>query len=201
MATVAEVVAHYDARAAEMAALHASVSFEAVHARLLATLPPPPATVLDVGSGIGRDAIALSAMGYDVVGVEPSARMLDAARFADQAHAVRWMSDRLPKLGVVRAAGLQFDLILCSAVLMHVEPTELAAALTGMRRLLAAGGRIAMTVRAPTRLDADELFFDHAPDEVAAAAATSGLVIVAGWRDLDVMRGDRWWDGYVLSER
>lgn len=201
MATVAEVVAHYDARAAELAALHASVSFEAVHARLLATLPPPPASVLDVGSGMGRDAIALSAMGHNVVGVEPSVRMLDAARSADQAHTVRWMSDQLPELSVVRAAGLQFDLILCSAVLMHAEPAELVAALTGMRLLLAAGGRIAVTVRAPTRLDDDELFFDHAPDEVAAAAAASGLVVVDRWRDLDVMRRDRWWDGYVLSER
>lgn len=201
MATGSDVVAHYDARAADLTALHGSVSFEAVHARLLATLPRPPAAVLDVGAGTGRDAIALSAMGYEVVAVEPSSELLHAARAADQARAVQWLSDWLPELGTVRATGARFGLILCSAVLMHIEPTKLVAALTGMRELLADSGRIAATVRAPTHFDAGELFYDHAPDGMARAAEAAGLVVVDGWRDLDVMRGDRWWDGYVLSRR
>ncbi|MFL6239741.1 MAG: class I SAM-dependent methyltransferase [Actinomycetes bacterium] len=56
--------------------------------RTQAVLPPPPATVLDVGCGVGRWAERLTSAGYDVIGIEPApamadeaARRLDGARF------------------------------------------------------------------------------------------------------------------------
>jgi protein-L-isoaspartate O-methyltransferase len=36
------------------------------------TLPAPPARVLDVGAGSGRDAAWLTSLGLEVVAVEPS---------------------------------------------------------------------------------------------------------------------------------
>src|SRR5437764_14547818 len=51
-----------------------------MHQQLLEHLPPPPATVLDVGGGAGHQSFPLAASGYDVTLLDPSAGMLDKAR-------------------------------------------------------------------------------------------------------------------------
>ncbi|HJQ98703.1 MAG TPA: class I SAM-dependent methyltransferase [Candidatus Polarisedimenticolaceae bacterium] len=53
----------------------------ALAARLSATVPRG-GRVLVAGSGVGREALAIEALGYDVVGVDFSARMVEEARAA-----------------------------------------------------------------------------------------------------------------------
>ena len=49
----------------------------------LASLPPPPARVVDVGCGEGRVDRDLKALGYEVTGIDGSPTMVEAAREAD----------------------------------------------------------------------------------------------------------------------
>lgn len=42
-----------------------------LHRQLLAHLPPPPATVLDVGGGAGHQSLPLVRAGYDVTLLDP----------------------------------------------------------------------------------------------------------------------------------
>jgi protein-L-isoaspartate O-methyltransferase len=51
-----------------------SFSFADVHGAELHLIPPAPCRALDVGSGTGRDAAALAAMGHSVLAVEPTGR-------------------------------------------------------------------------------------------------------------------------------
>ena len=51
-------------------------------AAYVSALVPPGARVLDAGCGTGRVGIELAARGYDVVGVDSDASMLDVARAA-----------------------------------------------------------------------------------------------------------------------
>jgi protein-L-isoaspartate O-methyltransferase len=80
-------VGWYEANADAVSAQYENVSAQAVHAWLLDLLPSPPAAVLDVGAGSGRDAAWLAAQGYDVVAAESSPAMRNAAqvRHADAA--------------------------------------------------------------------------------------------------------------------
>ena len=78
--------------------------------------PEPPAKVLDVGAGTGRDAAWLASMGHDVLAVEPVAAFRSAG--AERHPGLTWVDDRLPRLAKVEKANLCFDLILferCSA--------------------------------------------------------------------------------------
>ncbi|WP_329083408.1 class I SAM-dependent methyltransferase [Streptosporangium sp. NBC_01469] len=66
-------------------------------ARLCAELLPPGARVLDAGCGTGRVAIRLAELGYDCVGVDLDASMLDVARRA--APRLPWILADLSDLG------------------------------------------------------------------------------------------------------
>jgi SAM-dependent methyltransferase len=102
-----------------------SLAFEDVHAALLDLFPGSGATILKAGSGSGRDAAWFASHGYDVVAVEPSDAMLTLARTAPVA--VDSLAGRQPpELAQVRRLGLTFDLILLTAVWMHVPPASRA---------------------------------------------------------------------------
>ena len=137
----------YDANAADLSRRYESVAAEAIHAWLVDLLPNAPALVLDVGSGTGRDAAWLASRGLEVVAVEPSGAMRAEAQRLHPSPSIRWISDSLPGLDQVLRLGLSFDLILLSAVWMHVPPADRARAFRKLVTLLRPGGRIAITLR------------------------------------------------------
>ena len=144
---MADPVAWYDANAETVSARYEETAAEDIHAWLLDLLPAIPATVLDVGAGSGRDAAWLAAKGYDVIAVEPSANMRVASARLHPTTRVHWINDTLPALGAVTRSGLAFDLILLSAVWMHVPAGDRARAFRKMINLLKPGGLIALTLR------------------------------------------------------
>ena len=153
---MADPIAWYDANAEAAAARYESVTPERVHGWVADLLPAAPAAVLDIGAGSGRDAAWLSSRGYDVVAVEPSPRMRAIARERHAKPAIRWLADSLPALRHTRESGLTFDLILLSAVWMHVAPADRARAFRRLVDLLEPGGLIALSLR-------------HGPAEAARA--------------------------------
>ena len=53
---------------------------ERASARMVSQLPPPPARVLDVGSGLGTTLARLAHMGYDALGITPDANQIAMIR-------------------------------------------------------------------------------------------------------------------------
>jgi SAM-dependent methyltransferase len=92
-----------------------------VIAYMRATLPPPPARVLEVGAGDGELAAALAAAGYEVVAIDPSSEVENVRRVA--LHEL----DEPP-----------FDAALAVVSLHHVEP--LAESLARLAALVRPGG-------------------------------------------------------------
>ena len=108
--------ASYDAVFHELAASGVDVHGEAAH---VAALVPPGARVLDAGCGTGRVAVELARRGYDVVGVDDDASMLEVAR---RSSAVRWHEADLSVLQL----GERFDLVVAAGnvVVFLAEGTE-----------------------------------------------------------------------------
>ena len=144
---MADPVAWYDANAEAVVAQYEGLTSDAVHDWLRDLLPKGTATVLDIGAGSGRDAAWLSARGYDVVAVEPSASMRTAGAAMHAHSPIRWIDDRLPALATVSKSGLSFDLILLSAVWMHLPPSDRPRAFRKIINLLKPGGVLAITLR------------------------------------------------------
>ena len=96
--------------------------------------------VLDLGCGAGRFVAALREAGADPVGVEVAEAALERARRNVPGADLRLLE---PGGGLPLAHG-EVDLVWCSEVLEHVPDT--VALLTEVRRVLAPGGRLLVTV-------------------------------------------------------
>src|SRR6056297_1142426 len=137
----------YDSHAAERAARYNAMNPEVVHAPWLSLLRErTTGFACDIGAGSGRDANWLAGKGWDVIAVEPSAGMREQAM--SQSHPnVTWLDDSLPDLKTLRAMGHRFDLVLLSAVWMHVAPGSRERAFRILAELLKPGGHLIITLR------------------------------------------------------
>ena len=170
-----DTISAYDRDAAALSALYEQVSSDALlgpHTDLLEGAVGRLA--LDVGAGSGRDGAYLSGRGYEVVAVEPAAGMRAAgARLHPE---LRWVDDRLPDLSAVHRLGLSFDLILLSAVWMHVSPGDRPRAFRKLATLLKPGGLMILTLRhGPS--PPDRPMHAVSPGEIEHLARDHGLVV------------------------
>ena len=124
-----------------------SIPFADKHAAVLHLMPAAPSRILDIGAGSGRDAADFAALGHTVLAVEPTPVLL-AGAIARHAHpAIAWLDDGLPDLTTVRARGETFDLILLSAVWMHLDAVQRRRAMPNVAALLAEDGMLILSLR------------------------------------------------------
>lgn len=138
----------YHDKAEEFVHQYESVNAETVHQQWLALLNNiKPGKALDVGAGSGRDARFLTSRGFAVTAVEPADALREQAEKLSQQLPIQWLSDLLPDLPKVQALQQQFDLVLLSAVWMHLSPDERYQALPVLCSLLAHDGLLVLTLR------------------------------------------------------
>lgn len=166
----------YSTNSHRLAPMYDAIPFERIHASLLNWLPYPPAMVLDVGAGSGRDAAWFAAKGYDVVAVEPVKEMRDFAQVNHPHPKIQWMDDSLPALTKVIATGLQFDLIHLSAVFMHLSRADRDRAFRKLTLLLKPGGRLYITLR-DGPVEPERGLHDVPDSEMEALAREHGALI------------------------
>lgn len=140
-------IEHYSQNAEQLSKQYNALDSARVHDAWSHHLPSTKALILDVGAGSGRDARWLASKGHEVVAVEPSEGMLEIAKKNTPSPSVQWVSDTLPSLKSTYALGLKFDLILLSAVWMHVAPGERQRAFRKLVNLLRPGGKIVISLR------------------------------------------------------
>lgn len=95
-------------------------------AAFVAGLVGPPARVLDAGCGTGRIAVRLDELGYDVVGVDVDATMLEVARA--EAPTLDWRLGDLATLDLGPDRQGAFDVVLLAGnIVPLLEPGTLPA--------------------------------------------------------------------------
>ncbi len=146
-------------------------------ARLADALLPRGARVLDVGSGMGRVAAALTSRGHDVVAVEPDPALAAQSRSTWPDLPVLEADVLALDAARLRAAGRPdaFDLAICVGnVLPYTAPDTERAVLARIAGLLAPGGRVLAGLHLADRPPGTR---PYPVEELAADAATAGLVV------------------------
>jgi len=114
---------------------------------------PPGGRILDIGCGSGRDLAELHRQGYQAFGVDATPEFVDLAQETHPELTGKIAYGTLPELGIPFHG--EFDGVLCSAVLMHIDTADLLNAALSIKSCLKVNGRLLISI--PThRADADE---------------------------------------------
>ena len=149
-----------------------SISFAEAHRHVLHLIPSAPCRVLDIGAGTGRDAAAFAAMGHAVVAVEPTAELRARAAALHPSPRIEWLDDGLPDLA--RLAGRDFDVVMLTAVWMHLDEGQRGRAMPRVARLVRGGGVAVFSLRHGP-VPPGRRMFDVSAEETAGLAAAAGL--------------------------
>ncbi|WP_075259747.1 class I SAM-dependent methyltransferase [Herbaspirillum camelliae] len=166
--------AGYGENAAMLATQYESIEFEALHHDVLHLFPARPSEILDIGAGSGRDSAALARKGHAVTAIEPSKELREEGQRRHAMLDIHWIDDHLPDLQVARQLARTFDLILLTAVWMHLEKQEREIAMQAIAGLLRPKGKVMMTLRHGP-VPPGRQMFDVSPHETVELAAQSGL--------------------------
>lgn len=164
----------YAQHAGELVRRYEAIPFAERHRPALHLMPAAPCRVLDVGAGTGADAAHLAGLGHRVLAVEPVAELRLPAMQLHPSPLIEWLDDALPALAGTRGRGQRYDLVLLSAVWMHLDAAERAAAMPNLAALLAPGGRLLLTLRHGP-VPAGRRMFAVTADETLALAKSYGL--------------------------
>jgi SAM-dependent methyltransferase len=137
----------YTEHAAELVGRWQQLSLEDRPKEVLQLFPERPSRIIDIGAGIGVDAAGLAALGHVVVAVEPVAALREPGRALHPSPNIEWVDDRLPDLETLSLRAGTFDLVLLSAVWMHLDEGERRRGMVKVYSLLRQGGRIIMSLR------------------------------------------------------
>ncbi|MDX6367030.1 MAG: hypothetical protein QOK30_2106 [Nocardioidaceae bacterium] len=186
-----------------------------LHRQLLAHLPAPPATVLDVGGGAAHQSLPLARLGYQVTVLDSSAAMLARAeqRVADEPPAVRRRVRLVEGPGEDASgamSGERFAAVLCHGVLMYLARPE--PMVRELCRCVAPGGVVsimalnAATMAVRPALDqrwADALAaFDATQEAGVLGAQTRGDTVdhLSGLLGQGDTRVEAWYGGWLFSD-
>lgn len=137
----------YADEAEELFQRYESIPAAEYHRYVLHLIPKEPSDVLDVGAGTGRDAAWFASMGHRVVAVEPTEAMRLPAMALHPSPLIEWLDDHLPELTHLKARGEAFDLLMLTAVWMHLDEAQRRQAMPTLVSLLRPGGVMIMTIR------------------------------------------------------
>jgi SAM-dependent methyltransferase len=167
----------YNRQSSGLQAQYLSTSAEDVHKSWLADYLPVTGIVLDLGAGVGRDARYFAEQGLEVIAVEPAQEFLKLGQEYTKDDSVQWLSDKLPELSKVCALQLKFDLVLLSAVWMHIPTSQRNRAFRKIANLLKPNGVLVISLRHGASTDEREMF-GVSVSELTQLSRNYGLSVV-----------------------
>src|SRR6185312_13375884 len=137
----------YANEAPALARQYESIAFADVHARIMHLVPTTPCRVLEIGAGTGRDAAGFAALGHRVLAVEPTEEMRTRAMALHASPGIEWLDDSLPDLARVMPRGDTFDVVMMTAVWMHLDARQRQTGMPNVASLVRPGGMMSITLR------------------------------------------------------
>ncbi|WP_147157029.1 class I SAM-dependent methyltransferase [Reyranella soli] len=184
----------YGETAAERVKQYESIPFAHVHRHMMHLFPTTPSRVIDIGAGTGRDAAGFAGLGHTVTAVEPTPELRAEAQRLHPHPAITWIDDSLPDLDRVHALGERYDLVMLTAVWMHLDQAQRERAMARVAPLVRPGGMMALSLRHGP-VPAGRRMFEISAQETCELAGRHGLSVIHESKGAAVLSGpDVWWD-------
>lgn len=175
------------------------LEFQKLHATLLNHLPQHTCSILDIGSGSGRDAAGLAELGHEIIAVEPSSALRARARSLHPHSSITWIEDKLPELKAVRKFGDHYDVIFLSAVWMHLPYHDRQPSFERILGLLKKEGLLYITLRHGP-YEVVEGFWDIPDEELVQLVKNYELREIAQTTENDLLnRPGVSWTRFILQ--
>ncbi|MFD0716491.1 class I SAM-dependent methyltransferase [Paenibacillus sp. GCM10027626] len=140
---------------------------------------PANARLLDIGCGMGRHAMALSQLGYEVTGIDLSEALLEEARKHSFGN-VTFMQGDMRRLPFAEAQ-FQATVNLFTSFGYFREETDNAVVLGEIRRVLAPGGKFLIDFLNPVYVEQQLVPFSERVDEETGLHIEEARQIIGGW--------------------
>ena len=184
----------YGETADERAKQYESLAFADVHRHMAQLFPTTPSRVIDIGAGTGRDAAGFADLGHRVTAVEPTPELLARARQLHPHPAITWIGDSLPELEHVHAQGERYDVVMLTAVWMHLDAGQRERGMARVAPLVRPGGLMALSLRHGP-VPAGRRMFDVSARETCDLAHRHGLATIHESKGPALLGGPAvWWD-------
>jgi protein-L-isoaspartate O-methyltransferase len=159
---------------------------------VLHLIPNVPGSALDIGAGTGRDAAYLAEMGHRVVAVEPTDGLRIPGMALHPSPLIEWVDDSLPELAVVLRRRQTFDLVMLTAVWMHLDEQQRRHAMPNLASLLRGGGMMIISIRHGP-VSPGRRAFDVSAEETVELARAQGLAPALNLRTGSVLEAGVTW--------
>lgn len=139
----------------------------------------------------------ISQPGHAVVAVEPTDALRNAAASLHQSPNIEWIEDGMPALDKISMRTGRFDLILLTAVLMHLNIKERRLAMPVIASLLQPSGVLIMTLRHGP-IPEGRRMFEISDDEMIGLAKGENLDIICQEHGESILQRN-WLNGVTWS--
>lgn len=165
----------------------------------------PNSKVLDIGCGSGRDLAVLHKLGHQCYGIDPTPEFVEIAQRVHPELSNRIAHGGLPDMNPPFEG--EFDGVLCSAVLMHIDVDQLHLAASSIKSCLKIGGRLLYSVPSK-RLDVvsenrdanGRLFIPDQSGRLQGIFEGLGFECISKWGNADSMGRDSVeWESVLLE--
>ena len=129
--------------------------------------------------GNAVDAAVATALALSVV--EPTEEMRRGAMALHPSPLIEWLDDSLPELALLRARGERFDLVMLTAVWMHLDERQRRHAMPNLASLVREGGTVIMKIRHGP-VPPGRRMFEVTPEETIELARMQGLRLLLNTR-------------------
>jgi Methyltransferase domain len=128
--------------------------------------------------------------GHRVVAVEPTDAMRLPAMALHPSPRIEWLNDSLPELALVQTRGESFDLVMLTAVWMHLDARQRQGAMPNLAALVRDGGLVIMKIRHGP-VPAGRRMFEITPEETIELARRQSLHPVLNLRSESTQEANR----------
>jgi SAM-dependent methyltransferase len=180
----------YGEEADDLVERYESIPFLDKHRAVLHLIPGVPSSVLDIGAGTGADAAWLADRGHRVVAVEPTEALRVPGMALHASAPIEWVDDSLLQLMLTLARGQTFDLVMMTAVWMHLDEAERGQAMPNVASLIGRGGVLIMSLRHGP-FSSRRRMFEVSAEETAQLARAHGLRSILSLRGPSVQPVNR----------